>query len=150
MTTTTAATITPISDAEFGAGAFAMLAQVMHQTSQEVAGDHVWQLNDTVVRAYWTDDCVAEVRRESLVSRDVTVEGAVGFDVGTWLLAKRGPFTVTDAGAGDYEFSATVSDFASLERVMQELIELRAVYSSGVVPEEILAFDLGAMRMSMD
>ncbi len=39
---------------------------------------------------------------------------------------------------------------ASLDRVMQELIELRAVCSSGVVPEEILTYDFGAMRMDMD
>jgi hypothetical protein len=146
MTTTSDATFDPSRDAEFGADAFAMLSHIMHHTSQVAAGDRVSQLNDTLVRAYWADDCIVDVRRESLVSRDVTVVVSVGLDAGLWLLARKGSFTVTDAGAEDYEFSAIVSDFASLDRVMQELIELRAVCSGVVVSEEILAFDFGAKR----
>jgi hypothetical protein len=149
-TTTSAATIAPIRDAEFGAGAFAMLVQMMHQTSQVADGDSVHEWQDGSLNAVWPGFCVVHVSRESLVSRNVTVSCGVGFDVGTWLLAKGGELTVAEVDGADYEFCATVSDFASLERVMQELIELRAVCSSGVAPEEILAYDFGAMRMDMD
>jgi hypothetical protein len=150
MTTTAApATITPIRDAEFGAGAFAMLVQMMHQTSQVADGDSVHEWQDGSLNVVWPGFCCVHVRRESLVSRNVTVSCGVGFDVGTWLLAKGGELTVAEVDGADYEFCATVSDFASLDRVMQELIELRAVCSSPA-PEEILAYDFGAMRMDMD
>ncbi len=148
MTTTAAATVTPIRDAEFGAGAFATLAQMMHQTSQVAAGDHVRQLNDTRVCANWPDNCFVEVRRESLMSHDVTVEIAVGGELACWMRSKRGVLTVMSVSLWDYEFGATVSDSAGLERVMQELLELRAVCSR--TPEESLAPEFSAYRMAMD
>jgi hypothetical protein len=153
MTTTAApATIAPISDAEFGALAMVVLSKTLKQTSPPAAGDSVFEMPDGSVNATWPDDCVVHVRKESPLSRVVTVECALGLELGEWLLAKSGyrVFTMTERYSQDCVFQTTIYDEDTLEAAVRELVEMRAACSSGVAPEETLAYDFGAMRMDMD
>ena len=90
-------------EGHWGMRTFDMLGSWLRDESNQAEGDEVRRVDDGLLQVKWPDACYMDVKRESLASRNITVEIAVGPAVAAWLMDRDGVFSVVDAGGWDYE-----------------------------------------------